>query len=141
MNTLTDMKNTNTEVPTSYLSGTNLDMTRNPVIKHWKEKNRYVTIAFTKDKINNLTAYGATVFHKCHDKETWNKKAHVHTAVSRLRKFPVIVENLPKYESKDEYNKYFFVNLRMCILKFGVRNHFNDTIDRFDWDMPGLIDI
>jgi hypothetical protein len=119
----------------NYYPGTNIDLERRPLIKHYVENNRNITIAFTKDNVNNLTAYGAVIFHKCKDTEYWDKKAHVHTAVSRLKKHSVVVENLPKYETKEEYNKLFYVNLRRCVLKFGCKN---SNGGRVDWDMPGL---
>lgn len=112
-------------------SATNLDFNRKPLIKHFYEKDRTVTVAFTKDRQNNLVAYGAAVFRRCNISETWNRSAHVRTAMARLKKYPIIVQNLPQYKTKEDYNNNFFKNLRKCVILFGVRNR--QTSPRVDW--------
>jgi hypothetical protein len=118
----------------------NLDINKTPLIKHYHEKKRIVTIAYTKDKNNNCIAYGAVIYKKPIKSIKWNKSQHVNTAIERLRKYTIFVSNFPLYNNKPKgWHDLFCKNLRRCLIKYGVQR--KDINIYEDWDMPELIEI
>jgi hypothetical protein len=125
------------KVKNNYIDGTLLDLSRVPLIKHFKEKNRIVTVAFTKDKKNKCIAYGAVVFSKSYPTEAWDRSSHIKTATNRLKYFPVIIENFPYYDSIKDYKTTFHNNIRKCMYRFSTHNKSDNK--KYDWEMPFLL--
>ena len=99
-----------------------LNTSRMPLIKHYYEKNRNITVAYTKDKQNNKIAYAAVIFKREHRTENWNKKLHRIEAIERFKKNAIVVNNFPYYECKLEYYNMFNKNIRKCVMKFGTKS-------------------
>lgn len=109
----------------------NNTLRKDPLIKHYREKKRNITIAFTKDLENGMIKYGAVICHITKPQDIWNKSLHVKTAIERFHKYPIVILNFPKLKHKSEYKTFFFYSLRSCLFKFGVKNVLNSGIYNF----------
>lgn len=113
------------------IPGTNIDLSKKPRVKHYHEKSVKITVSYVRDTENNLLAYGAVVF-RPQNNEGWNKSGHRRTSTHRLRKYPVIVMNLPRYQTREEYNNNFAKHLRQCVGHFGVQS--KESNPMVDWN-------
>jgi Uma2 family endonuclease len=97
--------------------------TKDPRIFYYVEHQRHIVAVFDHDVETGKTKYGASIFVKpgvCDDKcvsktNSWSKKPHRDTAMTRFERFPVDV-NIKAKDFKDLKKK-----LRNEIHKHGVQ--------------------
>ena len=94
-------------------------------LSHIHEKNdkRIITIAYKFNKSEGEVTYAATIFRKIKNSESWDRKGHNKTAISRLEKTPITIFIPIPSDGGDSDIKFVDIELmiRKYLFLFGVQ--------------------